>query len=306
MVKRGSVLAGLTFAMLAYPIASTLAQKPYAGTASGNLMVDGKSIPLRYAYVIEVDNVEEAGLLLQGPQKCQILVLSDRKLPLKSVENRNTPYAERHSPGEIMQPLKKSEADQMYGILLKLELPKNVPLLAQLFYPGKDSFSMSVAGTEYPDRVTALKRANGWLSGTAFLPTAQATGLEKGPKKYQYRVTFRAPILSEPPVKAKWEGKQALESPPVQALRAYLTAAQKGDVEALRGLTAETHQSYLKNPEVLKFLQSADVKELEEQVKRVVVRGDAATITLVNEKPTYSQVNMQLTREKGVWKLYWP
>jgi hypothetical protein len=138
------------------------------------------------------------------------------------------------------------------------------------------------------------------------MPQPRQTYMEKGPKKYQYKVSFRAPLLSEAAVTEKWDGKDALESPPVQAIRAYLAAAKQSDAEKLRSLTATSHLAYLKKPGVIKMLQEADMSKVDEQVKRVVVRGNLATVLVINEKPTYSEVRMYLVREKGAWKLCWP
>ncbi len=48
------------------------------------------------------------------------------------------------------------------------------------------------------------------------------------------------------------------------------------------------------------------MKKLPKQVKRVVIRGDNATVVVVNTEPNYSQVMMRLVRERGAWKLCWP
>ena len=131
----------------------------------------------------------------------------------------------------------------MYGIVLKLEPEKANPFSAQFHYPGADSLEFNVIGTEYPDRVIAMKRADGFLSATALVPSAQTTGLRKGPKKYQYRVSFRAPILKEETVTENIEGPAAFASAPVAALKSYMDAGKKGDVAAVRKLTASTHRS---------------------------------------------------------------
>lgn len=308
MKRLPAALIGWIFllALSAAQAAPALQTARYSGTAKGNLTIDGKPIPLKYAYAVEVDNVEDAGLGMEiNPQKYLVLILSDRELPLFSLANRYAPYADRLSPGQIMEPPKKGVADKMYGVLLKFEPAKKVPFDAQFLYPS-DNLHMTVSGTMYPDRLTTFKRAGSRVSGTAVLAAPQATYLEKGPKKYQYRVSFDAPVLAEPPVKEKLDGQAALDSAPVQTLRNYLTAAKKGDVDALRGLTAPTHHTYLKNPEVIKYLQSAELSKVAEQVKRVVIRGNTASIQIINETPTFSQVNMHLIRENGTWKLLWP
>ncbi len=283
-----------------------LAQKPYAGTATGSLNVDGRPIALKYAYVIDVDNVEETGLQMAGARKATTIVLCDRPLPRLSVANRDAPYSDRISPAQVLAPISKTPADKIYGIVLKLEPGKANPLGAQFLFPGNDSIPFTVFGTEYPDRVTGMKRAAGFLSGTALVPSAQQTRLEKGPKKYQYRVTFRAPILTEAPVTENLEGAAALQSAPVAVLKTYMEAGKKGDAETVRKYTATTHQSYISNKEFIESLKSGQVEKLFEQVKRVVIRGDTATVVVVSTEPNYSQVMMHLVREKGDWKLCWP
>jgi hypothetical protein len=281
----------------------SLAQKTPTGSASGNITVDGKPIPLRYAYALQVDDVETAGLTqMSDPTKYQVLVLSDRPLSRASVENRYAPYSERRSPGQIFEPLEPSPVTKMYGVLLKFDTEKKSLFHAEFFYPGKD-ISFSIAGAEVPDKLEGLKVANGWISGTARMPRLRETHLEKGPKKYQYKVSFRAPLLSEAAVTEKWDGKDALENPPVQTLRAYLAAAKEGDVEKLRSLTAASHLAYLKKPEVIKMLREADMSKVNEQVKRVVVRGNLATILVIDQAPNYAELRMNLVREKGAWKL---
>lgn len=298
-----TLLAALSIILTGVP---GFAQKPFAGTAAGSLIVDGKPIALKYAYVVDVDNVENAGLLMASARKSTTIVLCDRPLSRASVANRDAPFSERLSPAQILAPVGKTEADKIYGIVLKLEPGKANPLGTQFLFPGNDSLAFTVAGTEYPDRVTGMKRVGGFLSGTALIPSAQETRLEKGPKKYRYRVTFRAPILTEEPVKENLEGAAALQSAQVTVLRAYMEAGKKGDAETIRKYTAATHQSYVANKDFIASLKSAELEKLPEQVKRVVVRGNSATVVIVSEQPSYSQVMMHLVREKGDWKLCWP
>jgi hypothetical protein len=299
-------IIAMAAAALALTGTAGLAQKPYAGTATGNLTVDGKPIPLKYAYVVEVDNVEEEGLQMASVRKSTVIVLSDRALPLASVSDRNAPYSDRRSPAQILAPVSKSVVDTIYGIVLKIDPARANPLGTQFLFPGNDSISFSVAGTEYPDRVIGLKHSGGILSGTAMVAAPQLTRLAKGPKRYQYRVMFRAPILTEDAVTESLQGQAALASPQTAAVKSYMEAGKKGDVESLRKLTASTHLSYLTNNDYIRSLKSFEIEKLPEQVKRVVVRGNTAAVVVVSEQPSYSQVMMRLVRDKAEWKLCWP
>lgn len=297
-----AALVSLLLTLLTAPV---LAQTPFAGEVRGTLTVDGKAIPLRYAYILDVDNVEEVGLPSTNPQKYQVIVLSDRALPRSVVANRDAPFSEIRSPGQVFAPKLPGVVGAMYGILLKRDPQKSAPFLAHLLSPG-GSVPFQVSGTQYPDRITDVKQEGGFVSGTASLSPAQPTGLEKGPKKYQYRVTFRAPLLSEPPVTQNLEGQAALDSPPVRALRSYVEAGKKGDLATVRRLTAPTHHSFLKDPTFVKFLRSGKDIELVKNIRRVVQRGDTATLVVVMGESGFSHLKLRAVRENGDWKLYWP
>ena len=296
---------GLLTAFALLLSASGASAQGNGGTATGNLILDGKPVPLRFAYVVEVDNVEEAGLLLEGPRNYRVIVLSDRALPAASVANRNAPFSERHSPGEYFDPLAKSPADSIRGVFLRLDLKTNKVFDAHLIYPGS-GLGFTIGGQEFSDRLTGVKVAGTTVSGTAVLAKAEPTHLEKGPKKYLYQVTFRAPIIKEPAVSEKWEGEAALKSPPIQVIREYLEAGKKSDLATLQRLTAKTHQAFLKKPEVLEFLKDGDASKLVDQVQRVFIRGPYAIVVIVSKEPSYSQTTMTLVRENGDWKVCWP
>ena len=300
MILIGSALLAITLGFSSpptHPIAS--------GTANGSLLVDNKTIALKYAYAVQVEDVETAGLEMSSPARYLVIVLSDRKLPLTCVANRYAPHSELRSPAQVFQPLEKVTSDSMYGVMLQYDLVKKTVFKSDFFYPNKE-FSLSFAGFEKPEKIAGLRITPKEVSGTTFLDNPQSTGRDKPPKKYQFRASFRATLRLEPGVTEKQEGKAALNSPLLQIIRDYLKAAKEGDVATLRRLTASSHQAYLQNPEVLKFLKDADVSKLEEQVKRLVVRGDIAVVILVNEQPNYSQTQMFLVREKEGWKLCWP
>jgi len=292
-------------AAVVFSLPATGAGAQSAGTATGNLTLDGKPIPIRFAYVVEVDNAEEAGLLLEGPRNYRVIVLSDRALPAASVANRNAPFSERHSPAEFFGPLTKSPADSIRGIFLRVDLKTNQIFDAHLIYPDM-GIGFTVGGQEYRDRLAGVKVAGNIVSGTAALAKPEPTHLEKGPKKYLYQISFRAPIVKEPEITEKWEGEAALKSAPVLIIREYLEAGKRGDLATVQRLTAKTHQAYLKKPEVLEFLKDGDASKLAEQVQRVFVRGQFATVVVVNKEPSYSQTSMTLVKEGGDWKLCWP
>lgn len=194
----------------------------------------------------------------------------------------------------------------MYGIRLKIDPKQQNPMDAQFLYPGKDPFSFTVVGTEYPDRVTGVTVTGKTISGTAGVAKPIETRLDKGPKKYSYRVSFKAPLSAEPAVTANLSGADALSSPQTAVLRKYLLAGKAGDLDTVKKLTASSHIAFTSNKDAMAFMKEGDASKIAEQVKRVVVRGKIASIVCVNEEPNYSQVMFHLINEVGSWKVQWP
>jgi hypothetical protein len=266
--------------------------------------MDGKKIPLTFAYAVLVDDAETEGLVGAGPRNYYVLVLSDRELPAGDVNDRFAPQSSRISPGQMMAPLSKTPADSMYGIMLQIDKTKFTILNTQFLHPNA-GINMSVVGTQYPDVVKNVHESDGKLIGEASV-TTQDTGLDSGPKHYRYSAQFTAPLVPEAAITANLTGAAALACDPVAALKLYLAAAHKGDKTALKSLTDNAHLAYLDKPEVIKFLKDADPKTLTTQLHRVVVRGNMAGVVLVNSKQSYSYTTMHLTQESGAWKVCWP
>ncbi len=88
-----------------------LAQAPYGGAAPGNLSVDGKAVAMKYAYVVDADNAEEAGLLMARAGKSATIVLSARPLPRASVSDRYSPYSEKPSYSQVTMRLVREKGD---------------------------------------------------------------------------------------------------------------------------------------------------------------------------------------------------
>ena len=159
-----NLLAAIGLIMLAR---TAMGEGVASGTATGNLVVDGKAIPLKYCYVVDVDNVEESDLRITFPRRYFVIVLSDREIPPASVCDRNSPLSERVSMVQMMEPPVKSVTEKMYGIVLKIDPRQANPLAAELKFPNDESMSMNVMGAEYPDRVNGLKVDGSTISGVA-------------------------------------------------------------------------------------------------------------------------------------------
>lgn len=288
----------------------------YAGTGQGNLTVDGKPIPMKYAYAVLVDDVETAGLPLSyGPTKTIILVLSDIPLPKKLVENRSAPDSDVKSIGQYFDDKRVTEASKMRGLQFEIDAEKKAVLKYQIKLPGAGaSYDSGAIGPEY--QLKNFTVTNGIVSGTILVseakthPSASVAEAEnnkkyKGPKKFQFRVTFTAPLQTEPPVTKVYDGAEALNNEQINVLKQYAAAANKGDMAAVKRLTAASHHHYLALPGAKEGLKEMKPELLAKEVKRVVVRGNQATVMVVSSGGG-SQVMIRMTRENDGWKLYFP
>jgi hypothetical protein len=314
-----AALGGFGFALSVPAQAQTSAPSApggYQGTGQGNLTLDGKPIPLKYVYAVQVDNVEEEGLPLTiSPRKYIVLLLSDISLPKRLVENRFAPQSDRHSMAEFFDDRQKSIADKMRGLQFRIDAEKKELFGMELLLPV-GAMSFAPGGIGEANQIKDLKIENGTISGTVLVtapqehPSWQIAEAEKdkkykGPKKYQYRVAFTAPLQTEPPVTKVYDGKDALNNEPMTVLKQYAAAAKKGDIATVKRLTAASHQTYLNHPKIKEQMQQMKPDLLVKEVKRVVIRGDWAAVMVVSSGGG-AQIMIQMTRTKDGWKLYFP
>jgi hypothetical protein len=259
--------------------AGAFAQKPGAGTAEGELKVGERTFPLRFAYALEIDDVE--GQRPSGPQKSLQLQLTDTELPADAVGDWAR-CAELVRAGKLraveirVDPAKKS---MFAGTIYHQLHPEEPPTL-----------SITTSGNSSTYQLSDLKIERDRVSGTALMPEPEkwVRFRDDGePETFQYRVAFSAPIRRQPPVTAVLTGVKAQQSPQVKALLAFEAACRKGDLALARRLAGpgfakglDTALKEQSQPAVLKLFRTMmpDGKTRLRQVTRVIVRGDRATI----------------------------
>lgn len=274
------------------------AEKPML---EGKLIVEDKTISLTHAYAFKHDNAEG----LRDNAKEVTIILADREIPPLAVEN----YFARH---ELVQ------KGKLLGISLEVDPAKKEAFKGNLLYPPKREnislHSFTIFNRE-EHGFTDLKVEKGWISGTVRMTEPdEIHGFEPDdyPKSYRYEATFRARILTPPPVTATLTGEKARNSPQAKTVIAFQTAGKKGDMAATRRLAApETLQKWDEMEKKIgkqqylqmwkeSWKQEPPVATFRKQITKVVVRGDRATLITRGKGMTGS---IPLTRQNGVWKL---
>jgi hypothetical protein len=259
--------------------AGAYAQKTGAGTAEGELKVGEQAFALRFAYALEIDDVE--GQRLSGPQKSLQLQLTAVELPPDAV-------------GDGVRCAELVRAGKLHAVEIRMDPAKKTMFAGTIYHQlhpeEPPTLSITTSGNSSTYQLSDLKVERDRVSGTALMPEPEnwvrfRDGAE--PISFQYRVTFSAPIRRQPPVTAILTGVKAQQSPQVKALLAFEAACRKGDLALARRLAgpgfAKGLDAALKEqgqPAVLKLFRTMmpDGKTRLKQVTRVIVRGDRATI----------------------------
>ena len=284
--------------------AAAFAQSPdaKAGTATGQFVIGEKSFPLIVAYANAEDDVENSRQ--NGPQKSLTLLFSAETVPPK----------ER---GEWANLSKRTRTGKLHAVQLRYDPAKKELFGATIFYitpDGKDSpNNISLSGGEGNFTLEKLTIKNGMVSGMAKMKEPEnwlSFDDPEGspPRQYTYSVSFSAPIVPPPPVTANLTGKAAQTSPQAALAAKFFKACQTGDLAALQVLATP-------NPEFEDFVKKqgvAQAKTLLKQFapdaatfakmpKRVIVRGDTATLIAGTVKSEAGSVTLKMVRKNKKW-----
>jgi hypothetical protein len=255
---------------------------PDEGTASGKLVVGGRTTPLSHVYARvgrdQLDNKKERYLV----------VLSDVPLPPEE-------FLEQF-PG-----LKLAAKGKAHVVTVELKPDKSVVSGALLHeaFAATDSFQGS--GTN----VFGAKTCDGKVvEGT--LATEKPGEFEK--TKYEYKATFRAPLWRRPAPTAT--GPAAAQTPQGKAALAFLKAVTSGDKAGTRKALSPDAEAAkaLDGPQaanVLKMLGSINPKPAAAKVESVTVLGNGAEVTVSGPKTADDATShtMILALVGGDWRV---
>ncbi len=270
-------------------ISSGAAALRNAGTANGWLKVNGKEIPLKYAY--GVADAPEFAMPALGMDGFDLLV-TDKPLSEADLECRTL----------VMLRVKKGD---LHGIILAFNPANKGPHNGNLLY-GKQSpfFSILPESEEHRFEPGSLSREG--IKGKVLMPKEQDVTLPGAdPLKFQYEAAVEASVRRPGPVTATLTGKAAQESPQARALVAFCKAGRDGSMTGLQAAGVK---------EQVAALQSADGKDLLNAVRqslpdpaklkvtKVMIRGNMAVLQGSAPEPV-GQLTMKCLREGSAWKI---
>ncbi len=265
-----------------------------AGKANGLLTVGKEKIKLTHAYAHRYNNEEGLG---DGPELR--ILLTDRELPVTVLAGFEGPRTldDMARQGKVRGILLKLDPrkplDHMHGTVL---VPPSDPQASLIFFTSSGN-----------DELKGLKVDALRVSGELQYSSDNKSFADLPP--YSCDATFSAPLFHDEPLTAKLSGRAAIISPQAQALKAYIAALGRGDLEAARKLATENNwtelEAYKKkvsDEEFRKMLKSegSSAAEIDRQISRVFVRGSHATIVLKGQGSTSVQ---SLVKQGGEWKV---
>ena len=284
---------GASLALSVLPFLTAAAAEP--GPASGWLEVQGRRVPLKFAFAaMETDAVE-------GPGKEKIaLLLSDQPVPpnLRKANDKWTFWA-----------AEQAAAGALHGVILYIDPARRIWSRGQfLSRDGLEFYSESVSSPDLSDFVfTPAKAAENEIAGRVAMKKARRL-IAQGAGEWRVEAEFHTAVLARPAVTATLAGAEALNSPQYKAVLAFLRAGQKKDLEAIkRTLTSDSLETLSRMieargaaPALAIFAEQA-AETLRHKPSKVTVRGDSASVEFA-EGPQSTTV-MHVVLENGAWKI---
>ncbi len=289
--KRGGV-GGLGLALCAASIMSTSSQAIDSGRIEGSLSVDGETLELNHSYVLLHDNAE--GLLGSTPELR--ICLTDREIDNEAL--RGVAFL----PVEHM-----ARRGEVRGILMTVDPARPNEVSTTLLFPAEPGHALMA--TTLADKELWIELGVGDLRVVGHMPDLSEAEVALG--WIDPGLRFDAPLFREREITADLEGKEALASPPVEALRDRTAAMARGDIEAVRGLSTTESVGRMEAFQKAQGLDESSLKEMMkgagemgyavlEMIRRVVVREDHAVVIFETGDDTKQWATLH--KVDGVWK----
>jgi len=265
------------FALLGWVVACCASAEPVS-TATGTLEINGKAVPIKYAYAFQHDNEEG---FLDGPELR--IAVTDREIDpalLGGVLSLDLDAA--------------AKKKDVCGLLLKFDPKKESrEINGTLLYAPSDPRAPLVSFTRTDDD-TCLKKLeikDGKVTGILDEKAPEKSPSEDMPK-YGYHIEFTAAIRTNDPITARFKGAEAVKSPQAQAVIAYEKALREGRIEDAKKLA--TPERFSKMGQAIEqmgkdvFMEQVkqfipDTAAREKQITDVIVRGKHAVVVMVEK-----------------------
>jgi hypothetical protein len=265
---------------------------PDKSSCEGTIRVNSTPVELKHVRVHLYDNAE--GLATR--KKELRILLTDREVPASSI------YGTAFPPVWHM-----AMEGKVQGVLLELDPsdPNNINTILLMKPKQKGRSLMTMSISESGGKVfEGWKYGGGRVSG-ALKRGKEGNSADEDLPNIVYAVKFDAAVDPGPPVTQDLTGAKALASPQVKVLAQAADAMSKADFAALKNLSSAAGKVQIDEmiamtgPQAKQSAKQSgtELKAMVKKVKRVVVRGDRATVLM----PDGLSVSMVL--EGGTWKM---
>jgi hypothetical protein len=248
------------------------------GTASGKLIVGGKTTPLTHAYALARKDT------FHPAQERIFIILSDVPVPAETLWD--------DFPG-----VKLAAAGQLHAVEVEVSADKSISSSAVVHQAFADS--QSFQGTPAPAFEAKTFSA-------ATVEGKLTSNKQDDPKatKIEYTATFRAPILHRPAPTAT--GAAVAQTAPGKVVLAFLKAAAAGDKAALRKLMTADYGKPLDGPNGKAILDNWTANPLDPAKTpfgTAYITGNSAEVVMVDKSTGAMTAKFNLSLVAGEWKI---
>ncbi len=262
------------------------------GRTQGFLQVNEQTVALTQAYAHLHDNAEK---VLDFPRELRLLLV-DREVPQEALA------------GIALQTLEQmARQGTVRGLLLQLDPQNPRRLVVTLLYPpvlpGQPLITQTYRTSSSKPSIEL--KMNRQRVGGSIEHHDEGQGEARKMPNLAYSLRFSAPLFHEVPCTAVLVGQAAQTSPQMQVLREEARAVETRDLETLQKLSSQPANNRRKwafltqggpEAESLAKQAAAKLRELNQRLKRVVVRGDRAVAVFAGKQWR------SFRQEEGQWK----
>lgn len=260
-----SILAALTLSLLAGGVLAA------DGEVTGQLVVGGKSTPLKYAYAIPQRGGET------------LLILTDQPLSDKAVK-------------DVFERIHMSDDGKLHAVEMLLD-SKQTPTSVSMQHEGFKGHGGGFSSSHHFEPAGSDPKT---VAGRIY---TSAPG-EFMDVPYSFDATFTAPIWHEPA--PTLGGTAAARSPQAKAAIAFFKAGRAGDLAGIKKSVVSSKAGDFDGPEGKKLLEMFQFAPdpARARITRVDVQGDTAEVTFETlSKDSTETSTVRLMLEKGQWRV---
>ena len=263
---------------------------------SGWLDGRGERVPLEHVFAVVGEDLRKG----KGVPRLEVFL-----------SNEPVPDELRKATGEwAFWASQQSREGSLRGLVLYIDAETGEWNSGQyLSTNGLSFYSQTVSSPELSNLVfTPEEVAGGILGGTVSMKKPWE-GFSASGGDWRVEARFRCAVTVPEPISDSFEGDEARESEPYEALEAYFQACLTRDLAAIRGTMASSMHASLDEMAAqdkdgaLTMMEQMAEATLKMPAVKVVVRGASADIEFSDPGEEFSTESMGAVLEDGVWKM---